>query len=97
MKKKHEAIPSPTKITNSQIQLSIEQSRLVQNIVYLRDIKILENLDKKINQLTQKDVFNHENYLDIKRLIVEREASEKVQEHFPESIMRAKRAMQFNN
>jgi hypothetical protein len=76
MKKRNET--SPAKIMNSQIQLSIEQSRLIQNIIYLRDIKILENLEKGINQLTQKDVFNHENYLDIKRLIIEREASEKV-------------------
>lgn len=59
----------------------------------MRDIKLLDHLDKNINQLTQKDVFNHENYLDIKKLIRERECSEKMNENFPESIIRAKRAL----
>ena len=62
--------------------------------MYLRDLKILDHLEKNINQLSQKDVFNHENYLDIKKLIRERETSEKMNDHFPESIMRAKRALQ---
>ena len=64
--------------------------------MYVRDIKLLENLDKGINQLTQKDVFNHENYLDIKKLIRERETTEKMTDNFPESIIRAKRALQTN-
>lgn len=85
---------SPIKIPGSQVQLSIEQSRLIQNIVYLRETKILDNLEKGINQLTQKDVFNHENYLDIKKLIRERETSEQMKEHLPESVIRAKQRLQ---
>lgn len=56
---------------------SIENNRLVQNIVFLRDSSILERLNKKINQLNQKDVFTHENYLDVKKLISDREMEEK--------------------
>ena len=39
------------------VQISIEQSRLIRNIVFLRDVTILENLGKGIDELTQKDVF----------------------------------------
>lgn len=34
------------------VQISIEQSRLIQNIVFLRDVTILDNLGKGINELT---------------------------------------------
>lgn len=65
--------------------------------MYLRDIKILDNLEKGINQLTQKDVFNHENYLDIKKLIKEREYTEKLTDAFPESVIRARRQFASNS
>jgi len=39
------------------VQISIEQSRLIRNIVYMRDMTILDILGKTIHELTQKDVF----------------------------------------
>ena len=60
------------------VQISIEQSRLIQNIVFLRDVTILDNLGKGINELTQKDVFQHENFLDVKQLIRERDITERM-------------------
>ena len=68
---------SPDKST---VALSIEQSRLIQNIVYLRDPQILDNLEKKISTLTQQDVFKHENLLDVKKLITENEISSRMTE-----------------
>lgn len=52
--------PSPMKEHSAglgSVQISIEQSRLIRNIVFLRDVTILENLGKGIDELTQKDVF----------------------------------------
>ena len=49
----------------------------MRGIIFLRDTTILENLNKKINQLTQRDVFHHENFLNINDLIKERELLEK--------------------
>jgi hypothetical protein len=60
--------------------MSIEQSRLIQNIIYLRDPQILETLDKPISQLSQRDVFQHENFLDVKKLITENEISSRMNE-----------------
>lgn len=49
----------------------------MQNIVFLRDSSILETVNKNITQLNQHDVFHHENYLDINKLIADREMEEK--------------------
>jgi len=45
--------------------------------VFLRDSSILETVDKNINQLTQFDVFHHENYLDVNKMIADRQMVEK--------------------
>ena len=63
--------PSPlkdrqTSLLGSTVQISIEQSRLIRNVVYLRDVSVLETLGKDINQLTQRDVFQHENSVDVR-------------------------------
>ena len=79
------------KQTASTVALSIEQSRLIQNIIYLRDPQILENLDKTITQLSQRDVFQHENLLDVKKLITENEISSRMNEQLFEALSRAKR------
>ena len=81
---------SPDKLSST-VALSIEQSRLIQNIVYLRDPQILENLDKKITNLTQRDVFQHENPLDIKNLIRENEINSRMNEQLEHAMNRAKR------
>ena len=39
------------------LQIQIQQNRFVSNVVYLRDVSILESLGKEIEELTQKDVF----------------------------------------
>ena len=57
----------------SSVQISIEQSRFVRNVVYLRDVSILSDLGKDIQELTQRDVFQHENFIDVKQLIRERD------------------------
>ena len=41
-------------------------------IVYLRDTILLKKLDKRVEQLTQRDVFHHENNIDIKEMVKER-------------------------
>jgi hypothetical protein len=46
----------------------------------MRDTTILDTLGKSINELTQKDVFQHENFLDVKQLIRERDISERMTE-----------------
>jgi len=53
--------------------------------VFLRDSSILETLDKNINQLNQFDVFHHENYLDVNKMITDREMHEKYSMVDPES------------
>lgn len=55
----------------------IESNRLVPNIVYLRDTSLLQKLNKSIEQLSQKDVFQHENFVDVKELVKEREIRER--------------------
>jgi hypothetical protein len=42
------------------------------NILYLRDTSILQKLDKRINQLSVKDLFNHETSVDVKEMLKER-------------------------
>ena len=76
------------------VQISIEQSRLIRNIVYLRDVTILDNLGKGISELTQKDVFQHENFIDVKQLIRERDISERMHDQLENAISRAKRQQQ---
>ena len=73
------------------VQISIEQSRLIRNIVFLRDVSILESLGKEISELTQKDVFQHENFLDIKQLVRERDISERMTDQLETAFARAKR------
>jgi hypothetical protein len=61
----------------SSLAEAIENNRLMQNIVFLRDSSILETVNKNITQLNQYDVFHHENYLDVNKLISDREMEEK--------------------
>lgn len=61
----------------SSLAEAIENNRLMQNIVFLRDSSILETVNKNITQLNQYDVFHHENYLDVNKLIADREMEEK--------------------
>lgn len=56
---------------------STESRQLLKNIVYLRDTSILQYLDKRINQISQREIFQHENYLDVTELIKEREIQER--------------------
>lgn len=58
----------------------IESNRLIPNIVFLRDTSLLKKLDKTINTLSQKDVFQHENFIDVKELVKERQMNEKYEE-----------------
>lgn len=47
--------PSPLRERSAglgSVQISIEQSRLIRNIVYLRDVSMLETLGKGIDELT---------------------------------------------
>lgn len=45
----------------------------------MRDCSILEHLDKNINTLFQREIFHHENYLDVTELIREREMMDKLE------------------
>ena len=73
------------------VQISIEQSRLIRNIVFMRDVTILDQLGKELDELTQKDVFAHENFLDVKQLIRERDISERMTDQLETAYARAKR------
>jgi hypothetical protein len=49
------------------------------NIVYLRDTTMLDLLDKTIDRLTQRDVYFHQNILDVNELIKDREVAERLE------------------
>jgi uncharacterized protein YqgQ len=79
------------------LAVSIENSRLYQSIVYLRDTTILETLEKSITQLTQRDIFYHENYLDVKKLIKDRKEEERFEaEDIDSPLQRARRRLSHN-
>lgn len=63
---------------------------MIHNIVFLRDVTILDTLGKGIDELTQKDVFQHENFLDVKQLVRERDISERMTEQLTDALSRAK-------
>ena len=61
-------------------------------MVYLRDISILKKMGKKsIADLTLREVYQHENFVDVKQLCVDRD----IEERMPENIIhRSKRQQQ---
>lgn len=76
---------------------STESRKILQNIVYLRDTSILQYLNKKINMINQREIFQHENYLDVTELIKEREMLERWEGLDSSSpLMRARKRILYN-
>lgn len=67
----------------------------MQGIVYLRDTTFVTELGKTIPSLSQKDVFQHENLVDVKQLCKEREILEKYEEN--SSFMKARKRLLVND